>query len=240
MKKNVLITGATGGIGRSICKVFSKNYNIVLLGRDEKKLISLCENSNSSLKYFKCDLNDFEDIKNTVEKINEQFSSIDILVNNAGITNDNLFLRMNLDSWASVINTNLNANFYLTSLVIKKMVKNRWGRVINITSVVGHTGNFGQSNYSASKAGIIGMSKSLALEFAKRNITVNCVSPGFINTKMTNILEEDQKKKILEQIPMAKIGEPDDVASCVFFLASDNAKYITGETIHVNGGMLMT
>ncbi len=240
MKKNVLITGATGGIGKSICKVFLKNYNIIVLGRDEEKLISLCKSSDSFLKYFKCDLDDFEDIKNTVGKINEQFSSIDILINNAGITNDSLFLRMNLDSWQSVINTNLNANFYLTSLVIKKMVKNRWGRVINITSVVGHTGNYGQSNYSASKSGIIGMSKSLALEFAKRNVTVNCVSPGFINTKMTDVLEEEQKQKILDQIPMAKIGEPDDVANCVFFLASDNAKYITGETIHVNGGMLMT
>ena len=240
MKKNVLVTGATGGIGRSICKVFSKNYNIIVLGRDEEKLINLYKSSDSFLKYFKCNLDDFEEIKNTVEKINEQFNSIDILINNAGMTNDSLFLRMNLDSWQRVINTNLNANFYLTNLVIKKMVKNRWGRVINITSVVGHTGNYGQSNYSASKAGIIGMSKSLAMEFAKRNITVNCISPGFINTKMTDVLDDDQKKKILEQIPMAKIGEPEDVANCVFFLASENAKYITGETIHANGGMLMT
>ena len=239
-QKTALITGASRGIGKAIAQnLDNRGYRVLGTATTKAGAESITESLVNGTG-LTLDLNDANSIDALFEDIKQLGCDPLVLVNNAGITNDSLFLRMNLDSWQSVINTNLNANFYLTSLVIKKMVKNRWGRVINITSIVGHTGNYGQSNYSASKSGIIGMSKSLALEFAKRNITVNCVSPGFINTKMTDVLEEDQKQKILEQIPMAKIGEPDDVANCVFFLASDNAKYITGETIHVNGGMLMT
>jgi 3-oxoacyl-[acyl-carrier protein] reductase len=189
--------------------------------------------------HFICDLGNKNQIKQMVDKISEKTLNIDILINNAGITNDSLFLRMDYEKWNSVIDTNLNSNFLLTNLVSKNMIKNRWGRIINITSVIGHTGNSGQTNYSASKAGIVGMSKSIALELAKRNVTVNCVSPGFIETSMTSVLKEEQKKKILEKIPMGTIGSPDDVAHCVEFLASEKSKYITGQTIHINGGLAM-
>ncbi len=237
MKKNVLITGATGGIGEEICKVFSRDYRLIVLGRNKEKLSNLKKKYDSIFHSIVCDLDNQNEIKLKIEAIDE---SVDILVNNAGITDDSIFLRMTDEKWSSVINTNLNSTFFLTNLIVKKMIKQKWGRIINITSVVGHTGNFGQSNYCASKAAIIGMSKSIALELAKRNITVNCISPGFIETSMTNVLSAEQKELILNKIPMAKIGEPQDVANCVFYLASEGAKYITGETIHVNGGMLMT
>ena len=164
---------------------------------------------------------------------------IDILVNNAGITDDSLFIRMTVDKWQKVIETNLTANFNLTNFISKQMIKKRWGRIINITSVVGHTGNVGQANYCASKLGVIGMSKSIALELAKRNITVNCISPGFIETNMTASLSQDQKDNILKKIPLEKIGSPEDIAYSVRFLASNESGYITGETIHVNGGLAM-
>ena len=239
MKKNALITGATGGIGLAIVEVLSKKFNLILVARNEKKLDEISSKNNSILKCMKCDLSDVNEIKILTEKIIKDKINVDILVNNAGINNDSLFLRMNSDKWENVIKTNLTSNFHLTNQISKLMIKQRWGRIINITSVVGHTGNLGQANYSASKAGIIGMSKSIALELAKRNITVNCISPGFIESNMTDLLSENQKESILKKIPLESIGSPYDVAYCVNFLASEESRYITGETIHVNGGLAM-
>jgi len=239
MKKNALITGATGGIGLAIVEVLSKKYNLILVARNEKKLDEISSKNSSVLKCMKCDLSDVNEIKVLTEKIIKDKINVDILVNNAGINNDSLFLRMNSDKWEDVIKTNLTSNFHLTNQISKLMIKQRWGRIINITSVVGHTGNVGQANYSASKAGIIGMSKSIALELAKRNITVNCISPGFIESNMTDLLSENQKESILKKIPLESIGSPYDVAYCVNFLASEESRYITGETIHVNGGLAM-
>jgi len=239
MKKNALITGATGGIGLAIVEVLSKKFNLILVARNEKKLDEISSKNSSVLKCMKCDLSDVNEIKVLTEKIIKDKINVDILVNNAGINNDSLFLRMNSDKWEDVIKTNLTSNFHLTNQISKLMIKQRWGRIINITSVVGHTGNLGQANYSASKAGIIGMSKSIALELAKRNITVNCISPGFIESNMTDLLSENQKESILKKIPLESIGSPYDVAYCVNFLASEESRYITGETIHVNGGLAM-
>ena len=239
MKKNALITGATGGIGLAIVEVLSKKFNLILVARNEKKLDEISSKNSSVLKCMKCDLSDVNEIKILTQKIIKDKINVDILVNNAGINNDSLFLRMNSDKWEDVIKTNLTSNFHLTNQISKLMIKQRWGRIINITSVVGHTGNLGQANYSASKAGIIGMSKSIALELAKRNITVNCISPGFIESNMTDLLSENQKESILKKIPLESIGSPYDVAHCVNFLASEESRYITGETIHVNGGLAM-
>ena len=239
MKKTVLITGSTGGIGSAIVKVLSKEYKLVVVGRNQEKLDIISKSNKAILKSFSCDLSKQEDVKKLTENISSESLEIDILVNNAGITDDSLFIRMTADKWQKVIETNLTANFNLTNFISKQMIKKRWGRIINITSVVGHTGNVGQANYCASKLGVIGMSKSIALELAKRNITVNCISPGFIETNMTASLSQDQKDNILKKIPLEKIGSPEDVAYSVRFLASDESGYITGETIHVNGGLAM-
>ena len=239
MKKNALITGATGGIGMAIVDILSKKFNLILVARNEEKLEQLSSKNNSVLQYIKCDLSNPNEIKGLIEKINMENLAIDVLVNNAGINDDSLFLRMNTEKWENVINTNLSSNFHLTSHISKLMIKKKWGRIINITSVVGHTGNLGQANYCASKAGIIGMSKSIALELAKRNVTVNCISPGFIESNMTDLLTDNQKEIILKRIPLEIIGSPYDVAHCVNFIASDESRYITGETIHVNGGLAM-
>ncbi len=239
MKKNVLITGATGGIGKAIVDVLSMDFNLILVARNKKKLDEISQNNSSVVKSIICDLSKSEDIRVLIEKIKSDEVDIDVLINNAGINDDSLFLRMDSEKWENVINTNLTSNFRLTSQISKLMIKKRWGRIINITSVVGHTGNLGQANYCASKAGIIGMSKSIALELAKRNVTVNCISPGFIESNMTDLLTEDQKDFILKKIPLETIGSPYDVAHCVKFLASDESRYITGETIHVNGGLAM-
>ena len=239
MKKNALITGATGGIGMAIVDILSKKFNLILVARNEEKLEQLSSKNNSVLQYIKCDLSNPNEIKGLIEKINMEDLAIDVLVNNAGINDDSLFLRMNTEKWENVINTNLSSNFHLTSHISKLMIKKKWGRIINITSVVGHTGNLGQANYCASKAGIIGMSKSIALELAKRNVTVNCISPGFIESNMTDLLTDNQKEIILKKIPLEIIGSPYDVAHCVNFIASDESRYITGETIHVNGGLAM-
>ena len=239
MKKNALITGATGGIGMAIVDILSKKFNLILVARNEEKLKQLSSKNNSVLQYIKCDLSNPNEIKGLIEKINMDNLAIDVLVNNAGINDDSLFLRMNTEKWENVINTNLSSNFHLTSHISKLMIKKKWGRIINITSVVGHTGNLGQANYCASKAGIIGMSKSIALELAKRNVTVNCISPGFIESNMTDLLTDNQKEIILKRIPLETIGSPYDVAHCVNFIASDESRYITGETIHVNGGLAM-
>jgi|TARA_B100000287_G_scaffold434370_1_gene498628 3-oxoacyl-[acyl-carrier protein] reductase len=239
MRKNVLITGAGGGIGVSICETLIKKYNLILVGRNIEKLEGLMKGEKFVLKRIACDLKSIDEIKKLYEKITKDNLPIDILVNNAGITDDSLFIRMNFEKWDNVIQTNLNSNFMLTNLFSKIMIKKRWGRIINITSIVGHTGNMGQANYSASKAGIIGMTKSIAAELAKWNITVNSISPGFIKTNMTDNLNDEQRKSIINKIPLGRIGSPYDVANCVKFLASEDSSYITGETVHVNGGMAM-
>ena len=240
MKKKVLITGASGGIGFAIAKKFYENgYFVILSGRNLLKLKENAEKFEENFDILSCDLSIEKDISELGKKINDKYDGIDILVNNAGITEDSLFMRMDYLKWNRVINTNLNSNFLLTNSFIRKMIKKKWGRIINITSVVGHTGNPGQSNYCASKQGIIGMSKSIALEVARKGITVNCVSPGFIETEMTQKLNEVQKEIILNNIPIGRVGYPYEVANCVFFLSSEDSSYITGQTIHINGGITM-
>ena len=237
--KKLLITGANGGIGEAVCNLLGDRYEIFVLGRNKPKIKELCTKYKFIKGSFICDLNNESQITEIIKEIDTNSIDFDILINNAGITNDALFLRMDLEKWQRVIDTNLKANFLLTSALSKNMIKKKWGRIINITSVVGHTGNFGQSNYSASKAGIVGMSKSIALELAKRNITVNCIAPGFIETSMTAVLSESQRKSLIEKIPMGKIGSPLDVANCVEFLVSEKSEYVTGQTLHVNGGLAM-
>ena len=239
MKKNVLVTGSTGGIGEAICNKLKKNYNLIVVSRNKEKLINFMKDNKSIIKRLTCDLNDSNQIKKMIEEIVSINLNIDILVNNAGVTDDSLFIRMNYEKWQNVIKTNLDSNFLLSSSISKLMIKKKWGRIINITSIVGYTGNLGQANYVASKSGVTGMTKSIAIELAKWNITVNCVSPGFIKTNMTEKLNEEQKNAIINKIPLGMIGSPNDVANCVEFLASDESRYITGETIHVNGGMAM-
>ena len=237
--KKALITGATGGIGLEICKFLGNDHEIYILGRNEEKLKNLSNKFSFIKEYFVCDISESESLANFFEKISMKNLQIDVLVNNAGVTDDSLFLRMDLKKWNKVINTNLNSNFMISNFFSKQMIKKKWGRIVNITSVVGHTGNAGQSNYTASKAGIVGMTKSIAIELAKRNITVNSISPGFIDTEMTASLSDQQKDFIKNKIPLARIGRPEDVAYCVKFLVSDQANYITGQTIHVNGGLAM-
>jgi len=239
MKKNVLVTGATGGIGKAICNKLKQNYNLIVVSKNKEKLINFMTDNKSIIKRIPCDLKDSNQITKMIDEIISTNLNVDILVNNAGVTDDSLFIRMNYEKWQNVIKTNLDSNFLLSSSISKLMIKKKWGRIINITSIVGHTGNLGQANYVASKSGLNGMTKSIAIELAKWNITVNCVSPGFIKTNMTENLGEEQKNYIISKIPLGMIGSPDDVANCVEFLASDDSGYITGETIHVNGGMAM-
>ncbi len=240
-KKNILITGATGGIGNSIAKRFdSDNNRLLITGTNKERLEELSKNLASNTEYVACDFRDYKNIDSIINKVKEKFDNrIDVLINNAGITRDNLTLRMKEEEWTDVINLNLNSTFFLTKEILKLMIKNRYGRIVNISSVVGTSGNPGQANYAASKAGLEGMTKSIALEVASRGIIINCIAPGFIKTPMTiNILEKN-KDKLLENIPIKRIGEPEDISSLTKFLASDKASYITGQTFHVNGGMLM-
>tara|TARA_Y100000816_G_scaffold292559_1_gene288613 strand:- start:2762 stop:3496 length:735 start_codon:yes stop_codon:yes gene_type:complete len=237
--KKVLITGSTGGIGYSLVKKFvSLDANVLATGTNIEKLENL-KKEYPNITILKFDISQHDKIEEFIDNVNSQLSGIDILVNNAGITLDNLSLRMKSDEWKKVIDINLTSTFYLCKHSIKKMLKNKYGRIVNITSIVGHTGNLGQSNYSASKAAIVAMSKSLAIEYAKKNITINCVSPGFIQSKMTDKIVESIKAVLTSRIPMSKLGTGEDVSNCVAFLSSDAASYITGETIHVNGGMYM-
>ena len=237
--KKILVTGATGGIGNDIVKKFiSLKGKVLATGTNEEKLENLKKNF-PQLETLKFDISNHSDIENFIENASSKLGGLDVLINNAGITKDNLSLRMNNEEWERVIDINLSSTFYFCKYGIKKMLKNKYGRIVNITSVVGHTGNLGQSNYAASKSGIIGMSKSLAIEYAKKNITINCVSPGFIETKMTDKIKDDIKALLISRIPMSKLGSGEDVSNSVAFLASEAASYITGETIHVNGGMYM-
>ncbi len=237
--KKVLITGATGGIGNSLVKKFYElESDIVATGTNETKLENLKKNfTKIQTERFKLD--DHDKIEDFIETVNKKNDGIDILINNAGITLDNLSIRLNDENWKKVLDINLTSTFLLCKYTIKKMLKKKYGKIINITSIVGHTGNLGQSNYAASKAGIIGFSKSLAIEFARKNINVNCVSPGFIKTEMTDKINEEFKKNLINKIPSGSLGTGEDVSNCVAFLASDLANYINGETIHVNGGMYM-
>ena len=238
--KKVIITGATGGIGNAITDFFCKQKSTILAtGTKQQKLNVLKEKYNKiNIKNF--DISKHDNIENFVNEVSDILSGgPDILINNAGITKDNLSLRMNMQEWQNVIDLNLTSTFLLCKYFLKKMIKNKYGKIVNITSVVGHTGNVGQANYTASKSGIIGFSKSLALEYAKKNININCVSPGFIETNMTSKIDEKFKEQIISKIPSNKLGKPKDVANVVGFLSSDLSNYITGETIHVNGGMYL-
>jgi len=238
--KKVLITGATGGIGKALVSKFSSlDANILATGTKNEKL-DLLKKEFPNINILKFDISEHPKIEEFIENVFSQLTGLDVLINNAGVNLDNLSLRMTNEQWKKVIDINLGSTFLLTKHAIKKMLKNKYGRIVNITSIVGHTGNLGQANYSASKAGIIGMSKSLAIEYAKKNITINCVSPGFIQTKMTDNILENIKAVLTSKIPMSRLGSGEDVANTVAFLSSDAASYITGETIHVNGGMYMS
>ena len=237
--KKILITGATGGIGYSLVKKFYEFGSIVLAtGTNEEKLDQLKkEFKNIKIKSFKLDQH--TEIENFVTSCHSELDGIDVLINNAGITSDNISVRLTDENWKKVIDINLTSTFLMCKQTIKKMLKNKHGKIINITSIVAHTGNLGQANYAASKAGIIGFSKSLAIEYAKKNINVNCISPGFIKTEMTDKINEEFKKILISKIPSGDLGKGEDIAQCAAFLASEMSDYITGETIHVNGGMYM-
>ena len=238
--KNILITGASGGIGKELVKKFvSLGGNVLGSGTKIEKL-DLLKKQYPNIKVKKFDMAEDSKIKDFIDSVTLELGGLDILINNAGINMDNLSLRMKDEEWKKVININLTSTFLLSKHAIKQMLKNKFGRIVNITSVVGHTGNLGQSNYSASKSGIIGMSKSLAIEYAKKNITVNCVSPGFIVSDMTMNIAEKVKLYLTSRIPMGKLGTGEDVSNCAAFLSSEQASYVTGETIHVNGGMYMS
>ena len=239
-KKNIIVTGASGGIGNSIVEKLSKNgANILATGTKKEKLDEL-KSKFKNLKVLIFDISQSDKIEEFIENAtNELGGNLDCIVNNAGITQDNLAIRMNFEEWKKVIDINLSSTFLLSKYSIKKMLKNKKGKVINITSVVGHTGNLGQVNYTAAKAGIIAMSKTLAIEYARKNININCISPGFIKTSMTDKIDTKFKEMIISKIPSGRLGEPEDVANVVLFLASDLSNYINGETLHVNGGMYM-
>ena len=235
---NIILTGATGVIGNSILdKLVLAGSNVLATGTNDEKLKKIQENYKN-INVIKFDISNHKEIENFVEECGKVFSNkIDILINNAGITHDNLSIRMKEEEWKKVINVNLSSTFLITKNVIKKMLKLKNGKIINVTSVVGHSGNIGQANYAASKAGIIAMSKSLALEYGKKNIKVNCVSPGFIMSDMTDKISEEHKELLKSRISLNKLGKPEDVANTIAFLSSNLSDYITGETIHVNGGM---
>ena len=239
-KKNIIITGASGGIGNSIIKKLNEaGANILATGTRIEKLEEL-KKKYEGIKILKFDISQIDKIEDFIDNAtNELGGNLDCIINNAGITQDNLAIRMSLEEWQKVININLTSTFLMSKFSIKKMLKNKSGKIVNITSVVGHTGNLGQVNYTASKAGIVAMSKSLAIEYAKKNININCISPGFIKTAMTDKIDDKFKEVIVSKIPSARLGEPDDIANAVLFLSSEQSNYINGETLHVNGGMYM-
>ena len=238
--KNIIVTGASGGIGNSIVKKLNQSgANILASGTRIEKLEEL-KKEFEKINILKFDISQSEKIEEFIENATKELGgSLDCIINNAGITQDNLAIRMSLDEWKKVIDINLTSTFLMSKFAIKKMLKNKSGKIVNVTSVVGHTGNLGQANYTASKAGIVAMSKSLAIEYAKKNININCISPGFIKTAMTDKIDEKFKDAIISKIPSARLGEPDDIANAVCFLCSDQSSYINGETLHVNGGMYM-
>ena len=239
-KLNIIVTGATGGIGNSIVKnIYEAGANVLATGTNVEKL-EILKKKFDKIKILPFDISQHGKIENFINESSELMGgSLNCLVNNAGITRDNLAIRMSSEEWNKVINVNLTSTFLISKFAIKKMLKNKSGKIINITSVVGHTGNIGQTNYTASKAGIVAMSKSLAIEYAKKNINVNCISPGFINTAMTDKIDEKFKESIISKIPACRLGEPEDIANAVVFLISPKSDYINGETIHVNGGLYL-
>ena len=237
--KKILITGATGGIGNSLVKKFNDlGCKIVATGTNDNKLDSL-QKKYPQILVEKFKLDEHDKIEKFIDLINEKLNGLDILINNAGITLDNISIRLTEENWKKVLDINLTSSFLMCKYAIKKMLKNKYGKIINITSIVGHTGNLGQANYAASKAGIIAFSKSLAIEYAKKNININCVSPGFIKTEMTDKINDEFKINLINKIPSGCMGTGEDVSNSVAFLASDMASYINGETLHVNGGMYM-
>tara|TARA_Y100001970_G_C13854062_1_gene660782 strand:- start:5 stop:730 length:726 start_codon:yes stop_codon:yes gene_type:complete len=240
MNKKILLTGASGGIGKSLCeKLISSDHTMILISSNDEKIEYLKKNYGNKHFYYKIDLSDMQTLPEKLKLLNEKHNDIEVLINNAGITQDNLLMRMSWEQWKKVIDTNLNSNFLIIKSFLPNMIKNKKGKIIGISSVVASTGNPGQANYTASKAGMIGMYKSIALEVAKRNINVNIVSPGFIKSPMTDKLNEEQQNNIMKIIPNKKFGYPEDIANIVNFLISEEANYITGQTFHVNGGMLM-
>ena len=238
--KNIIVTGASGGIGNSIVeKLDEVGANVLASGTRIEKLEELKKNYNN-IKILRFDIAQSDKIEEFIDKATDTLGgNLDCLINNAGITQDNLAIRMSIDEWKKVIDINLTSTFLMSKYAIKKMLKNKSGKIVNITSVVGHTGNLGQANYAASKAGIVALSKSLAIEYAKKNININCISPGFIKTAMTDKIDDKFKETIISKIPSARLGEPDDIANAVLFLTSSQSDYINGETLHVNGGMYM-
>jgi len=238
--KKALITGASGGIGKELARVLVEyDAEVCISGRNVEELNELKESLGDKCHIVPCDLSNKNEISELVSKSEKVLGQVDILVNNAGITKDNIFLRMSEQEWEDVLNINLNSTFNILKLITKGMVKRKYGRIINISSVVGATGGAGQVNYAASKAGLIGLTKSLSQELATRNITVNCIAPGFIETPMTEKLDDNRKDIIISSIPANRIGTPKDLSSAVIFLASQESSYITGQTIHINGGLYM-
>ena len=238
--KTALVTGATGGIGAAIARALhGAGATVAISGTRAQVLEQIKSALGERVHVITCNLSDAADVEKLVPAAEAAMGSLDILVNNAGITKDGLAMRMKDEDWQAVIDVNLTASFRLARAAMRGMMKKRWGRIINITSVVGVTGNPGQANYVASKAGIIGLSKSLAQELASRNVTVNAVAPGFIATPMTDVLHDKQKEAILGRVPAGRLGTPDDIAASVLYLASEEAGYVTGQTLHVNGGMAM-
>ena len=237
--KKVLITGGTGGIGNHLIEKFNNlGASVIASGTNEEKLEDL-KKKFPTIQVEKFKLDNHDKIEKFIEEVDKKLEGLEILVNNAGITLDNLSVRLTEENWKKVLDINLTATFLMCKYAIKKMLKKKYGKIINITSIVGHTGNLGQANYAASKAGIVAFSKSLAIEYARKNININCVSPGFIKTEMTDKINEEFKKNLISKIPSGNLGTGEDISNCVAFLASDMAKYINGETIHVNGGMYM-
>ncbi|MDC0418115.1 3-oxoacyl-ACP reductase FabG [Pelagibacteraceae bacterium] len=238
--KKILITGATGGIGYSLVKKFYELGSVILAtGTNQDKLNKLKDEfKNINIKQFRLD--EHSKIEEFINSSHQDLKGLDVLINNAGITLDNLSIRLADENWKKVIDVNLTSTFLMCKYSIKKMLKNKYGKIINITSIVGHTGNLGQANYAASKAAIVGFSKSLAIEYAKKKININCISPGFIKTEMTDKINDDFKKTLIAKIPSGDLGTGQDIANCAVFLSSDMSDYITGETIHVNGGMYMS
>ena len=238
--KSIIVTGASGGIGNSIIEKLNQSGAKILASGTRIEKLDELKNNYRNVKTLKFDISHASKIDDFIEEATKELGgNLDCIINNAGITQDNLAIRMSLEEWQKVIDINLTSTFLMSKAAIKKMLKNKSGKIVNITSVVGHTGNLGQVNYTASKAGIIAMSKSLALEYAKKNININCISPGFIKTAMTDKLNDKFRESIISKIPSARLGDPEDIANAVLFLCSNQSNYINGETLHVNGGMYM-
>ena len=238
--KKLFLTGASGGIGTSICEKFlNNNFSLVLTSSSAEKIKKLKDKYGDNHYYYQVDLSNSLDLQDCLNKISKDHKDISVIINNAGKTHDNLIFRMKDEQWSDVIQTNLNSNYQIIKFLLPNMLSKKYGKIIGISSIVGSTGNPGQSNYVASKSGLVGLYKSIAIEVARRNINVNVISPGFISTSMTDKLNEDQKNNYLSKIPMMKFGEPKDVANLAYFLSSEDSSYITGQNFHINGGMLM-